>query len=401
MDNSVLLMISVLYVDDEPELLELCKLFLEQDRDFSVNTLQSPLDVLPYLDTNRIDAVICDYQMPDQDGISVLKQVRIRYPDLPFILFTGQGREEVVIEALNNGADFYLQKGGDIRAQFTELSSKIRQAVNRRLAENSLRESEKMLHDIINFLPDATFAIDRAGVVIAWNRAVEEMTGIPAEAMIGKGGYEYAVPFYGSRRKILIDLIFESEEVIRQYYGGITREKDVLIAETDLPKPKGDHRILAGKASPLYNQAGEIIGAIESIRDITTRRQAEDELRAAHEELTASDEELRGQYEELVKAETDIREKEEQLREISSTIPGVVYQFSARPGEPFAISFVGSQMQEILGLDCRATDIFEQFLSHVHKDDLARLMDSINEAVAHAAIWQYEGRYFKPSGEMI
>ncbi|HII99887.1 MAG TPA: response regulator, partial [Methanoregula sp.] len=262
-------MISVLYVDDEPDLLELCRIFLEQAGDLRVDTIQSPLDVLLRLEEHPYDVVVCDYQMPDMDGISLLKQVRRKKSDIPFILFTGRGREEIVIEALNNGADFYLQKGGDVKAQFAELASKIRQAVKRRQAERSLKESEKMLNDIINFLPDATFAIDRVGTVIAWNRAIEEMTGILAEDIVGKGEYEYAIPFYGSRRPMLIDLIFESEEEIRKNYSGITREKDVLIAETDLPRPKGEKKVLMGKASPLYNQKDEIIGAIEAIRDIT------------------------------------------------------------------------------------------------------------------------------------
>lgn len=394
-------MISVLYVDDEPDLLELCKLFLEQAGDFRVETVQSPLEVLSLLAKNPFDAIVCDYQMPEMDGINLLKQVRGSHPDIPFILFTGRGREEIVIDALNNGADFYLQKGGDIKAQFTELASKVRQAVIRRQAEDSLRESEKMLHDIINFLPDATFAIDRAGTVIAWNRAIEEMTGIPAGEMIGKGDHEYAVPFYGKRRKILIDLIFEEEETLRQYYAGITREKDALIAETNLPRPRGAEKVLAGKASPLYNQTGEIIGAIESIRDITAQRLADDELRAAHEQLTASDEELRGQYEELVKAETDLREREERFLEITSTIPGVVYQFSARPGERFALTWVSSKANEILGIDNTAAGFFERFTAQVHPDDRAGFLESIKDSVHRSAKWLYEGRFFKPSGEMI
>ncbi|RPI36506.1 MAG: PAS domain S-box protein, partial [Methanoregulaceae archaeon] len=171
--------------------------------------------------------------------------------------------------------DFYLQKGGDPTAQFAELAHKIRQAVTRRHAERSLVESEKRLADIINFLPDATFAIDTDGKVIAWNRAIEEMTGITAADMLGKGEYEYAVPFYGTRRRILIDLVFEPEKETREHYTGITREKDVLIAETDLPRPRGMRRTLMGKASPLYNRKGRVVGAIESIRDITQKKETE------------------------------------------------------------------------------------------------------------------------------
>lgn len=394
-------MISVLYVDDEPDLLELCKIFLEQTGDFRVDTIQSPLDVLPYLEKNTIDVIICDYQMPEMDGISLLKEVRKKFRDTPFILFTGRGREEIVIEALNNGADFYLQKGGDVRAQFAELASKAEQAVKRRHAERSLRDSEKMLQDIINFLPDATFAIDREGTVIAWSRAIVEMTGIPAEKMLGKGNFEYAIPFYGSRRPILIDLIFESDEKIQANYAGITREKDILIAETNLPRPKGAAKVLMGKASPLYNQTGEIIGAIEAIRDITPQRQAEDELRAAHEQLTASDEELRGQYEELVHAETDIRSKEEQLREITSTIPGVVYQFFAKPGGEFGLTYVSDRAMEILGIAAAPVDFFERFTAQVHPEDRDAFLDSIRDVVKNATKWHYEGRFFKPTGEML
>ena len=152
----------------------------------------------------------------------------------------------------------------------------IRQAVARRTAERSRIESEKRLSDIINFLPDATFAIDRAGTVIAWNRAIEEMTGVAAQVMLGKGNYEYAVPFYGERRPILIDLIFSSPEEIQAHYSQIVQDGTMLAAETALPRVHGEIRTLWGKASPLYDKNGQIPGSIESIRDITERKKAED-----------------------------------------------------------------------------------------------------------------------------
>ncbi|RPH74804.1 tetratricopeptide repeat protein, partial [bacterium] len=187
--------------------------------------------------------------------------------------FTGKGREHVVIDALNNGADYYLQKGGDPKAQFTELSHMIEQAFQRRNVEQNLKASEKLLVEIINFLPDATFAIDTAGAVISWNKAMEEMTGIQAESIMGKGNHEYSLPFYGTRRPILIDLITKPDEDVRQkYYSVVKREGDTLIAETERAKPRGKTSVLWAKATPLYNPKGEIIGAIESIRDITEFR---------------------------------------------------------------------------------------------------------------------------------
>ncbi|HPD76565.1 MAG TPA: PAS domain S-box protein, partial [Methanoregulaceae archaeon] len=277
-------MYSLLYVDDEPGLLEITKLFLERRGNFSVDTSLSATDALQLPGIASYDAIVSDYQMPGMDGIAFLKAVREKFGDIPFILFTGRGREEVVIEAINNGADFYLQKGGDPSAQFAELAHKARQAIARRNAERSLVESEKRLADIINFLPDATFAIDRSGRVIAWNRAIEGMTGVPAARMMEKGDYEYAVPFYGKRRPILIDLIFEPDEKIAGFYSGIIREGPTLTAETDLPHPKGIRINVLAKASPLYNREGAVVGAIESIRDITGLKHAEEDLSRARKD---------------------------------------------------------------------------------------------------------------------
>ena len=178
-------MYSVLYVDDEPHLLALGKLFLEKSGEFAVDTKESAQDGLALFASRHFDAIISDYQMPDKDGIEFLKEVRSDYGDVPFILFTGRGREEVVIEAINSGADFYLQKGGDPKSQFAELAHKIKQAVRKKHAEASLRTSERMISDIISFLPDATFAIDREGTVVSWNWAIEEMTGVKARDIIG------------------------------------------------------------------------------------------------------------------------------------------------------------------------------------------------------------------------
>ena len=134
--------IRVLYVDDEPALLEIGKLFLEREGTFVIDTLISVSDALMRLNTERYDAILSDYQMPEMDGITFLKQLRASGNKTPFVIFTGRGREEVVIEALNNGADFYIQKGGDVKAQFAELSNKICYAVSRKQSDEALGVSE-------------------------------------------------------------------------------------------------------------------------------------------------------------------------------------------------------------------------------------------------------------------
>jgi CheY-like chemotaxis protein len=129
--------IKVLYVDDEPNLLEIARLFLERTGDFQVSTATSAKDALDSSSIRSYDLIVSDYQMPGMDGIAFLKEVRKRYGDIPFILFTGRGREEVVIEAINNGVDYYLQKGGNPETQFAELAHNIHKAVARKKAEDA------------------------------------------------------------------------------------------------------------------------------------------------------------------------------------------------------------------------------------------------------------------------
>lgn len=261
--------ISFLYVDDEEELLTIAKLFLERTGEFRVDIAKSAQEVLQSGSLQSYDAIISDYQMPGMNGIEFLKAVRDQDKDIPFILFTGKGREEVVIEAINNGADFYLQKGGDPKSQFAELSHKIKQAVRRKRAERSFQDSQKELGDIIDFLPDPTFVIDKSGTIISWNHAIEKMTGHSARKMLGKGNYEYAIPLYGHRRPILIDLINETDETLSRYYTHISRSGDAVQAEVEYVNEKGRKISLYGKACPLYSTNGEITGSIESLREIT------------------------------------------------------------------------------------------------------------------------------------
>ena len=138
--------IRVLYVDDEPGLLDIGKLFLEKTGEYTVDTLESAIEALRQLKTKRYDAIISDYQMPDMDGIEFLKQLKASENTTPFIIFTGRGREDVVIQALNEGADFYLQKGGEPKSQFAELSNKIQYAVTRKRAEEALIKKNEELY---------------------------------------------------------------------------------------------------------------------------------------------------------------------------------------------------------------------------------------------------------------
>ncbi len=395
--------ISVLLVDDEPSLLEVTRLFLERGGEYAIICASSAREALDRIREQRFDVVVSDYDMPEMTGIAFLQTLRSQGDTIPFIIFTGKGRENVAIEALNSGADFYLEKGGDPRSIFAELQQMIRKAARRgwteaalkaseeryravvesqtelitrfrpegvilfvneaycryfgkrcndiighrfapeipdeerdllrdyfnsltpanpvssvehrivmpdgavrwqhwndraifdaaghvieyqsvgrdvterKLAEEALRQSERRLSTIIDHLPEATFAIDTGSRVISWNKAIEELTGVPAAEMIGNGDYAYALPFYGERHPMLIDLVLRPDQETPRHYRVIRQEAGLLIAESAEPLPELGGRILWGKATPLYDSEGAVIGAIESIRDITEMKRAEEE----------------------------------------------------------------------------------------------------------------------------
>jgi PAS domain S-box-containing protein len=288
-------MITVLYVDDEPTLLEIAQLILEQSGEFRVVTLTSAQDALDSPSIRSCDAIISDYQMPEMDGIAFLKATRERFGDIPFILFTGKGREEVVIEAINNGADFYLQKGGNVTAQFAELSHKIRQAVRRRKAEDAVRVSEDRLQHLIQLAPAALAMFDRDMRYIAASRRWMTDYHLGERDIAGHSHYE------------IFPEISEGLKAIHR--RGLAGE--VLSADEDkFVREDGSVQWLAWEVRPWFTTGNAIGGIIIFSEDITKRKQAEEALRqkneelgAAYEELTATEEELRQNYENLTRQE--------------------------------------------------------------------------------------------------
>ena len=175
-----------------------------------------------------------------------------------------------------------------------------RDITKRKQIEDKLRESQRQLTDIIEFLPDATFVIDTEGRVTAWNRAIAEMTGITAEKIIGEGDYAYTVPFYGERRPAMIDLILKSDDVfMKTHYPNSTRFGDTLSAEVFVPKLyNGRGAYIWITAAPLCRDDGKVIGAIESIRDISEKKTME----------------------------SAIRESERRFKELSELLPEVIFE---------------------------------------------------------------------------
>jgi PAS domain S-box-containing protein len=208
-------------------------------------------------------------------------------------------------------------------------------------AEEALLDSERRRSQIIDFLPDPTFAINTSGEVVTWNRAMEDITGVKATDMLGKGNMEYSVPLFGERKPMLADMVLVPEKQNLENNQMIHREGDILVADSLIGHPGGKDVIIWAKASPVYDISGNVSGVIESIRDVTA----------------------------LKKAEMALAESETQYRSvIENAFEGIV---AAQDGvlkyaNPKALEMIQSTHEKILDMP---------FVSFIHPDDRALVAD--------------------------
>jgi PAS domain S-box-containing protein len=162
----------------------------------------------------------------------------------------------------------------------------LRDITEAKLAEEALRDYNQRLADIVDFLPDPLFVINAGGVVIAWNRAIETLTGIPAKDMIGKRDYEYSIWFHGKRHAVLIDYVLNNDILsIQKNYPSYQIEGRIVKTETNIVRPDGSTLALWITATPLNDQQGTVIGAIESLRDVTDIKRIERAMRESKKYL--------------------------------------------------------------------------------------------------------------------
>ena len=282
-------MIRVLYVDDEEQLLDLAREFLQTSSEIAVvTTTNAPAGMRRVLEGD-IDVVVSDYMMPDMDGLAFLRALRESGNDIPFILFTGKGREEVVIQALNEGVDSYLQKGGQPRPQFAELAHRIIRAAERRRVVLALQESEARL------------------------KRAEEIAGI--------GHWELHLDtkdmYASAGAKLIYGIWWERESYsevkkvpLPEYRASLDREMADLIEkgkpydiEFKIKRPS-DGRVVDVYSRAEYDPVHRIVFGV--LQDITERKKAEADLFRKNEELSTS-------YSQISAAEEELRAAQLQL----------------------------------------------------------------------------------------
>ncbi len=184
--------VKVLLVDDEENLLQITKLYLEKtDRKFLISIAKSAKIALNLLVKEPFDIIISDYKMPEMDGLEFLAQIKDQGYNIPFIIFTGKGREEVAIQALNLGAEYYLQKGGDPKSQFRELINLIEKSVEKRKSDISVRKSEEKFSKAFQFSLNGISIIRFSDqVFLDVNENFIKTMGYSREEIIGKKSNE-------------------------------------------------------------------------------------------------------------------------------------------------------------------------------------------------------------------
>ncbi len=267
-------LIDVLCVDDDESMLELVAMFVARSGDFKIDTAASAEEALSRMDERHYDVVVCDYQMPEMTGIDLLSILRNQGNDVPFVIFTGKGREDVAIDALNRGADFYLQKSGDTRAMFAELANMITQSVMRRSAEQECKRVERMFHMLADNTQDVLYRIRiKPDVAIEYiNPAVEKFSGYSAEEWMRDETVMFKVIHPDDLPKLdeaLKDPDSHRRPIMLRWIhknGTVTWAEDLV--------------------TPIKDQSGEIVAIIGIARDMTDRIAMERALEEANKKLS-------------------------------------------------------------------------------------------------------------------
>lgn len=270
--------ISVLLIDDEPDFTDLAKQFLERENErFEVVTETDARAGLDRLKSSDIDCIVSDYDMPGMDGLVFLEAVRGPYPDLPFILFTGKGSEEIASEAISSGVTDYLQKGGGTE-QYKVLANRILNGVDRFRTGHELERSRQFVNRVLELSPSAVVILDGEGEIIRANEQAERLLGLSELQLINRNfntaDWE-VVDMDGNR--------LPGEEFhFKQVHDG---DKPMLGIEKGIRRPDGKTVWLSINAAPLWEGAETIQYVIAVLSDESEQMDHRQRQRASIRQL--------------------------------------------------------------------------------------------------------------------
>jgi PAS domain S-box-containing protein len=352
-------MISVLYVEDETTLLEIGKFFLEKDGSMEVDTCSSVNDALTKISAKRYDIIISDYAMPVMNGIEFLKSLRSRGDTTPFIIFTGRGRESVVIEALNLGADYYLEKAGNAKVQFTELMHEIKRAIEHKSTCTNLEQSNSVLKATLESVVDGVLVVDCQGKITTFNQNFVSLLKIPKELLSISNDSRILL-------KYIQDQLEDSDDFSKKIED-ITSNPKITC--------RGAVHVMEGQVFSWFSQAQKtgdtLIGRIWCFRDISDQNKTELQLVTVKEQLSSVKEELHHHHRELEKKE-EIIQKSEELMDFFTrvTVDGIVTGIDGKiveSNEQFA-EMLGYSTSELAGrpiLDFISPDSYGEVLKYI------------------------------------
>jgi PAS domain S-box-containing protein len=260
----------VLHVDDDSSFLTIAKECLRMHGEFQVETARCIEEAKDKLGREKYDVIVCDYQIPGKDGLEFLKELRKEGNDIPFIIFTGKGREEVAIKALNMGADGYFNKNGEPKTVYGELAHGIRQALERKTAKAERWQREEKLRATLDSSPDPIIISDLDGSIIDCNEATLTLTGYPSKKeIVGKNSFEFIAEKDRERALKNLKKASEQEAVKNVEYTFLKKGKEEYQGELSV--------------TALKDSSGNITGFVGTIRDITERKETERRLRESEE----------------------------------------------------------------------------------------------------------------------
>ncbi len=236
--------IQVLFVDDEIPHLMLAEEYLGHSGKVELTCVSSGREAIEQLGKRSFQVVVSDYQMQDMDGVALLKHIRKHVGPIPFLLFTGKGKEEVVIEALNHGADYYIRKGSDPVEQFSILEQRIIQVAERQSAQEELAAREQLTHSVrgmqqdllVDFLPDLT--------IIRSNETFANLYGGGPTDMIG--------------RKFLSDLSPDDQEALKGAIGQLNPDDSAVDLQQTIATPDGGTITFSWHLEGVFTSDGQL-----------------------------------------------------------------------------------------------------------------------------------------------